>query len=210
MNARTRGQLTESQGRISQLGRLSAGDSLRKQRDVQLPTDHDQPRASSHINDNYCVTKLQTRLLARSIPQEQSIDTLNVNFPVVQVATTAPGHLQKKELSPGPADCYYKESKLKSVKSVSCVTQLSCVNSVTNVRNAVLNLSVGARLKIFWQTWLDLGAGPKVVQILREGYNLPFWNRPKLTRFPTVVSCYANPHRNIYLLEALHHLIDNK
>ena len=94
------------------------------------------------------------------------------------------------------------------MKSVFCVTQLSCVNPVTNVRNAVSNLPVGARLQNFWETWLDLGAGPKVVQILREGYTLPFRNRSKLTRFPTVVSYYVNPHRNSYLLEALHQLID--
>ena len=68
--------------------------------------------------------------------------------------------------------------------------------------------SVGARLQNFWQIWLDLGAGPKVVQILKEGYTLPFQIRPKLTRYPTVVSCYVNPHRNSYLLEALHQLID--
>ena len=55
---------------------------------------------------------------------------------------------------------------------------------------------------------LDLGAGPKIVQILREGYTLPFRTRPTLTRSPTVVSRYVNPHRNSYLLEALHQLID--
>ena len=43
-----------------------------------------------------------------------------------------------------------------------------------------------ARLQNLWQTWLDLGAGPKVVQTLREGYSLPFRTRPKLTRYPTV------------------------
>ena len=94
------------------------------------------------------------------------------------------------------------------MKSVSCVTHLSCVQPVTNVKNAASNLPVGARLQNFWQTWLDLGAGVKVVQILREGYTLPFRIRPKLTRFPTVISCYGNPHRNSYLLEALHQLIE--
>ena len=34
-------------------------------------------------------------------------------------------------------------------------------------KNVVSNLPVGARLQNYWQTWLDLGAGPKVVQILR-------------------------------------------
>ena len=36
---------------------------------------------------------------------------------------------------------------------------------------------------------------------------LPFRIRPRLTRSPTVESCYVNPHRNSYLLEALHQLI---
>ena len=94
------------------------------------------------------------------------------------------------------------------MKSVSCVIPLSCAKSVTSVKNAAGNLPVGARLQKFWKTWLNLGAGPKIVQILREGYTLPFRTRPNLTRSPTVVSCYGNPHRNSYLLEALHQLID--
>ena len=173
-----------------------------------LPTTHlDQPRASSRINDNYCVTKLQARLLAGSSLPSQTIDNLNVKFHVVSNVHSAPGHSQKRELSPGSAGCYCKSYKLKSVKSVSCVTPLSCVQPVTNVKNAAQNLPVGARLQNFWQTWLDLGASPKVVQILKEGYTLPFRIRPRLTRSPTVISCYVNPHRNSYLLEALHQLI---
>ena len=183
-------------------------DSTEKER-VVLPHFHpDLPRASSHINDSYCMTKLQTRLLARSTVFTQTKDTLNVKLPVVPLVTTAPGQSQKKDLSPGPVNCQYKECKLKSVKSVSCVTQLSCVNPVTNVPNVAPILAVGARLQNFWRTWLDLGASPKVVQILKEGYTLPFRTRPKLVRFPTVISCYGNPQRNSYLLEALHQLID--
>ena len=169
------------------------------------PSHHDHPRASSRINDNYCVTKLQTRLLAGSTPQTLNTGSkLNVKLPVASHVHTAPGHSQKKELSPGSAGCHCKNYKIKSVKSVSCVTQLSCVQPVTN---AAPDLPVGARLQNFWQTWLDLGAGPKVVQILKEGYTLPFQIRPRLTRSPTIISCYVNPHRNSYLLEALHQLI---
>ena len=101
-----------------------------------------------------------------------------------------------------------KDCTLKYVKGVSSVTQLSCAQPVTNVPLAVQNLPVGARLQNFWQTWLEMGAGPKIVQILREGYTLPFRIRPNLTRSPTVISCYVNPHRNSYLMEALHQLID--
>ena len=208
MKDKIRGRSIRTQDQINLPGKLLEGNSPGGEEVVLLLTHHDQPRASSRINDNYRVTKLQTRLLAGSTPQ--TIDTclkLNVKLPVVSHVHTAPGHSQKKELSPGSAGCHCKSYKLKSVKSVSCVTQLSCVQPVTNVKNAAPNLPVGARLHTFWQTWLDLGAGPKVVQILREGYTLPFRIRPKLTRSPTVISCYVNPHRNSYLLEVLHQLI---
>ena len=99
---------------------------------------------------------------------------LNVNCHVVTDVYTAPGLSQRKDISPGVADCHLKNCKLKSVKSVSCVTQLSCVNPASNLINAVPNLPVGARLQNFWQTWLEMGAGPKAIQILKEGYTFPF------------------------------------
>ena len=49
---------------------------------------------------------------------------------------------------------------------------------------------------------------PKVVSVLKEGYVLPFQSRPYLTRKPTITSCYVDPHRNSYLLEALHQLLN--
>ena len=49
-----------------------------------------------------------------------------------------------------------------------------------------------------------LCASPKVLKILKQGYILPFWTGPNLTWSPTIISCYRNPHRNLYLLEALH------
>ena len=71
-----------------------------------------------------------------------------VNSQVVKVAYTVPGHLQRKEISPGSAGCYYqKEYNLKYVNGVSCVTQLSCVKLVTNVTIAAPYLPVGARLR---------------------------------------------------------------
>ena len=159
------------------------------------PSHHDQPRASSRINDNYCVTKLQTRLLAGSTPQTLNTGSkLNVKLPVASHVHTALGHSQKKELSPGSAGCHCKNYKIKSVKSVSCVTQLSCVQPVTNVKIAAPDLPVGARLQNFWQTWLDLGAGPKVVQILKEGYTFPFQIQPRLTRSPTIISCITSAY----------------
>ena len=198
--------------RTDQHGRTSHGVTIRKARGSNSFL-RDQPRASSRTNDNHCVLRVQPRLLAGSLSPlpRQTMNTqlkLNVNCHVVTDVYTSPGPSQRKDISPGVADCHLKNYKLKSVKSVSYVTQLSCVNPASNVINAVPNLPVGARLQNFWQTWLNLGAGPKIVQILREGYTLPFRIWPNLTKSPTVVSHYVNPHRNSYLLEALHQLMN--
>ena len=81
------------------------------------------------------------------------------------------------------------------MKSVSCVTQLSCVQPVTNVKNAAQNLPVRTRLQNFWQNWLDLGGRSQSGSNLERGLHPP-------------VPDPAKTHRNSYLLEALHQLID--
>ena len=202
-------QIIKSQ--TDQRGRTWDTEDKAREAEARPPTiPLDQPRASSPINDNQCVFNSQEELLAGSpvTVQRQCLDNF-VKLNVVNHAHTAPGLSQKKEISPGVADCHsFQSHTVKYVKGVSCVTQLSCVQTVTNVKNVATTLPVGARLQNFLQVWMELGAGPKVVQILREGYPLPFRIRPRLTRYPTVVSFYVNPHRDKYLMEALHQLID--
>ena len=143
---------------------MATEDRVRKTKAGPLTTPRDQPRASSPLNDNYFVNSLQEGLLAGSQTLTQK-ETLNfASFHVVKSVPSAPGHSQKRELSPGAADCQISRNyKLKYVNSVSCVTQLYPVQPVVNAPNVVQNLPVGARLQSFWKTWLNLGAGPKVV-----------------------------------------------
>ena len=91
------------------------------------------------------------------------------------VATHAPsvaitGLPQKKGLSPVPV-----LRKIKHVNSVSCVDPCLFVQSVPTV---VHDGPVGGRLQKFWQVWQRLGANPRAVSILKEGYSLPFRLRP--------------------------------
>ena len=81
---------------------------------------------------------------------------------------------------------------------------------VTNVLSVVEGLPVGARLQNFWQVWAQKGSSPRVVSILKDGYNLPFNLKPPLTRIPLIWSGYANPLRNSYLQEALHSLLQKQ
>ena len=127
---------------------------------------------------------------------------LPVSYPVVSHVPFAGGSPQKKGVIPE------HQMSIKSVKGVSCVNHLSSVQNVTNVPLVVPNPPVGSRLHKFWEKWTALGVNPKVVSVLREGYVLPFQSKPYLTREPTITSCYVDPHRNSYLLEALHQLLN--
>ena len=89
-----------------------------------------------------------------------------------------------------------------------CVDQSSSVRNVTNVPTVVPNLPVGARLHELLKKWEVLGVSTKVLTVPREGYTFSFRFQPNLTRLPTPTSCYVNPHRNLYLLEAFHQLLN--
>ena len=140
-----------------------------------------------------------------SLKTIQTPRTLPVNYSVVNHVPFAQGLLQKIDISPVIVKCH--KTELDYVKDVSCVDQLSFVRPVTNVSTVAPNLIVGARLQSFCKTWENLGASPKVLKTLKQGYILPFRTWPILTRSPTVISCYANPHKNLYLLKALHQLM---
>ena len=126
-------------------------------------------------------------------------ETVNLNSCVVNPVLFVKGYPQKKDVN--PTYCYHCQ-RIKCVKDVSCVDHLSSVILVTNVPTVAPDLPVGARFHQFWEKWAALGASPKVVTVLRS-----FRFRPNLTRSPTVISCYVNPHKNLYLMEALHQLL---
>ena len=179
-------------------------------------------RVLSSENDNQCVNCVfglkncacvsgqislnPSPLIAGSMDLTSKSQTVNshVNSCVVN-ADSVIGLPQKKGVIPNYCQNY---TEIICVKDVSCVGHLSSVNLVTNVPTAALDFPVGTRLHQFWEKWAALAASPKVVTVLREGYSLPFWFRPNLTRSPTVISNYVNPHKNLHLLEALYQLVN--
>ena len=106
MKAKTRGRITGRTSWINQHGKTLVKDGTGRTRDDLLTFHPDQPRASSPINDNYCVKVLQTGLLAGS-KQLTPGETMNifpsktlVNSVVVNPVLTAPRLSQKKDISP--------------------------------------------------------------------------------------------------------------
>ena len=104
---------------------------------------------------------------------------------------------QKKGLSP-PLNC------------LSFVVQCVSAPSVSTVHSAVHDPLVGGCLQPFWQNWAHLGANPRVVSILKEGYLLPFKLKPPLVRYPLIVGGYAHLQRNTSLKEAIQTLLHKK
>ena len=96
---------------------------------------------------------------------------------------------------------------IKYIKCVSWVNQLFSDQPVINIHTVAQNLPVAARLHQFWKTWIILGASPKVIRILKEGYTFPFWKWPTLIRSLIIINGYVHPLRKSYLREALHALI---
>ena len=96
--------------------------------------------------------------------------------------------------------------EIKFAKCVSFVDPLNSVPPANPVPPVADNQIVGARLNLFWQKWQEMGVAPRVILILKEGYILPFNQRPKLTRSPVIVSGYADVLRNQFLSETLHAL----
>ena len=170
------------------------------------------PGGLKSINDNHCFANVVG--LVNSVNVSDKMEGLYPPPPVTNKSETvfphvnsfvasvpfANGSPQKKGVNP---DYCQSIREINHVKDVSCVDHLSFVKIVTNVPTVVTNLPVGARLQQFWEKWETLGASPKVIRILREGYTLPFRFRPTLTRSPMVISKYVNPQRQALLLEAL-------
>ena len=171
------------------------------------------PRTTINTNDNYCEQNPVITYRAMKLVLRDSQKTLNaqenVNYSVVSPVHFATNYVrqpQKKGLSP------HAENKvqIKSVNCVSFVDDCVFVPTVPNAHCAVHVPQVGGCLQNFWQSWARLGANPRVVSILKEGYMLPFKLKPPLVRHPLIVSGYANPNRNKFLREEVQSLVNKK
>ena len=160
-----------------------------------------------HINDNHCLLDPQLEISVEDPISQDSRQCLNktVNLDVVCRVPCVTGQSENKGLSPNQS-----QTRIKCVKHVYCVNHCLYAPTVQNVPHVVDNPPVGARLQRFWQVWHSLGANPRVVSILQEGYNLPFKEKPPLTRSPVIISGYANPVKSKLIKDSLQELIQKQ
>ena len=127
--------------------------------------------------------------------KRETVNFLPVNSCVVTHVLFAAWLPQKKLINP---DIFHHPGT-KYANNVSCVDQWSSVKK--SQMSQLLQIYLwGPDCTIFGENWQALGASPKVVTVFKEDYILPFQFWPNLTRSPTIISCYVNPHRNLYLV----------
>ena len=72
-----------------------------------------------------------------------------------------------------------------------CVQDISNQVQFNSVQEKLQNLPVGGRLRQFLPEWERLGSHRLITGLIRDGYKLPFRERPNLSRVPCIVSSYA-------------------
>ena len=92
---------------------------------------------------------------------------------------------------------------IKSVKGVSCVGQLSSVKCVTNAPTVAPNLQIAPVLGKMGSPRRQPQSSNNPQRRIHPTLSV----RPNLTTSPNIISWCVNPHRNLYLLEALHQLM---
>ena len=75
-------------------------------------------------------------------------------------------------------------------KTLVC-TGLSNQVQFNSVQEKLQNLPVGGRLRQFFPEWERLGSHRLITGLIRNGYKLPFRERPNLSRVPCIVSSYT-------------------
>ena len=156
------------------------------------------PKNILSINDNYCL--LSPEPMARPVNLVSDVQRQNFHVSVqkpvlcpvvspVPFVVNVRGQSQRKDESPS----LKVKTEINFVKSVFSVDHCVFAPTVPSVHNVANAQMVGGRLQNFWQKWSLLGANSRVVSILKDGYILPFKNRPPLVRDPLIVSGYANP-----------------
>ena len=203
---RTLGRITE--GRNDQHGKIFHLVITRKAKGNNS-FHHDQPRASSRINDNHCVTRVQPRLLAGSLsplPRQ----TMNTQLSCCHGCLYCPRAFTKERYKSWGSRLSIEKLQIKICeKCFLCYSIVLCKSCLKSNQCCTQSTCRGQTSK-FLANLAGNGCRTESGSNLERGLHLPFRIRPKLTRSPTVISCYVNPHRNSYLLEALHQLMNKK
>ena len=89
-----------------------------------------------------------------------------------------------------------------STKSLSVSTQRR-----QNIQQLYEGPPIGGRLKGFVHQWVLLGAHQHQINIISDGYSLPFRTRPVLSRHPVIISGYRDDSKDHALYSSIQDLL---
>ena len=141
-------------------------------------TPPDQPRISRLINDNYSVTAVYVTRLIGSKETSKQCQPLNINSLVADHVSFVVGHPQKKCLRP---DCKINKV-IKICERCFLCRSIEFCPECPRYPSCCSRSICCCQIAPVWGNMAALGASPKVIGIIKEGYTIPFRSRPNLTR----------------------------
>ena len=72
------------------------------------------------------------------------------------------------------------------------------------------HLQVGARLALFWRAWEKHQVEPWVLQVLKEGYSIPFHHLPPLSPVPVEYSSYTGNREKFLALQEVSQMLTKR
>ena len=191
----------------------SHGQSRRGKENINIHPD--QPRASSPINDNYCVNDLQAGLVAGSKQPTPDSDNNNEHFFTkdscklccCKSCTYCTRAFTKERCKSWPVRLL-SELQIKICERCFLCRSIVFCKTFNKCLTCCLKSACRGQTSELLAKLAGSGCRSESSSNPQEGYTLPFRTQPNLPRSPIIITCYVNPHRNLYLLEALHQLMD--
>ena len=166
--------------------------------------------SSNLLNDT------QTNVLASSHPGQKGIifsetllDYFHPHTPPEGEKTLSVQSLQERAKTPC-VQSLQERAKTPCVQSLQERAKTPCVQSLQERAKTPCTKSVipvGGRLRRFLTQWEHQGAHRSILSLLRDGYKLPFRERPNLSRVPCITSGYAGSDRQSALLTSIQDLL---
>ena len=166
--------------------------------------------SSNLLNDT------QTNVLASSHPGQKGIifsetllDYFYPHTPPEGEKTLSVQSLQERAKTPC-VQSLQERANTPCVQSLQERAKTPCVQSLQEREKTPCTKSVipvGGRLRRFLTQWEHQGAHRSILSLLRDGYKLPFRERPNLSRVPCITSGYADSDRQSALLTSIQDLL---
>ena len=102
------------------------------------------------------------------------------------------------------APIFFVANRTSSTSSPTSHLQDVVVVDTSDNQNSVLH---GGRLQFYWQVWLHLHCHPRVVQILRFGYQIIPHSNPPKSVLPTIHSGYSKPQKHCFLTDCVSEML---